>query len=199
MAALGWEHLAALTGLSLTCPVLLRKGASAGSVALLLNSAGARWALPTYTRDELPQCVQMAPSAGHALHCIAHPCRYKGYDGQPILLAFNGDVFDVSTGARFYGPEGGYKIFAGVDATRSLSMGSLDEADVELPKCADLSDFKQHDWTSFFEQHAFYAEKYTRVGRLVGSDGSPVTYLLPGAREVESPVQKVHVKKDTKL
>ncbi|ORX72284.1 cytochrome b5, partial [Linderina pennispora] len=49
---------------------------------------------------------------------------------KPILLGFNGHVYDVTTGKGFYGPGGAYSLFAGHDCTRSLALGSLDPNDL---------------------------------------------------------------------
>ena len=119
--------------------------------------------------------------------------RYRGLEAnQPILLALNGDVFDVTAGRRFYGPDAGYKVFAGVDATRSLSLGSLDAADAALGKSHDLRDFDARPaaWDTLFEQHAFYGTKYGRVGRLVDAVGDDALYLLPGGSQLAGPLTK---------
>jgi predicted heme/steroid binding protein len=42
---------------------------------------------------------------------------------QPIFLAINGTIFDVSAGRHSYGPGGGYSVFAGRDATRAFVTG----------------------------------------------------------------------------
>ena len=118
-------------------------------------------------------------------------CSYVGKSqAEPILLAMNGDVFDVSAGRRFYGPDSGYKLFAGVDATRSLSLGSLDPEDAAPPKWNDLRDFssKPGAWDTLLEQHAFYSSKYGRVGRLVEDDGSEAVYLLPDGSAHRGPL-----------
>ena len=42
-----------------------------------------------------------------------------------ILLAINGQVFDVSSGRNFYGPNGPYGNFAGRDASRGMAKQSF--------------------------------------------------------------------------
>jgi predicted heme/steroid binding protein len=50
--------------------------------------------------------------------------RYDGTDpALPIYLAINGTIYDVSAGARHYGPGGSYHSFAGADATRAFVTG----------------------------------------------------------------------------
>ena len=53
------------------------------------------------------------------------------YDGSrcadgPILLAADGDVFNVARARQFYGPGGEYHAFAGRDATRFLARNSVE-------------------------------------------------------------------------
>lgn len=49
---------------------------------------------------------------------------YNGTDpDQPIYLAINGTVFDVTAGRHTYGPGGSYEVFAGRDATRAFVTG----------------------------------------------------------------------------
>ena len=56
---------------------------------------------------------------------------YNGEEeGQPILLAADGRVFNVSRGYEFYGREGCYHALAGRDASRLLAKGIL-EAETE--------------------------------------------------------------------
>lgn len=51
----------------------------------------------------------------------------QAYDGKdptkPIYIALNGTIYDVTAGARVYGPGGSYSIFAGKDAARAFVTG----------------------------------------------------------------------------
>ena len=48
---------------------------------------------------------------------------YDGTDpSKPILLAFEGNVYDVSAGREFYAPGGVYHMLAGTDATALLHI-----------------------------------------------------------------------------
>jgi hypothetical protein len=54
-----------------------------------------------------------------------------GFDGsdptKPILLAINGTIYDVTTGARHYGPGGSYHRLAGADASRAFVTNCFSE------------------------------------------------------------------------
>ena len=52
---------------------------------------------------------------------VAHPQR-------PLWIGVIGEVFDVTSGARFYGPDGGYKGFAGKDGSRAFKTGEFTAA-----------------------------------------------------------------------
>jgi membrane-associated progesterone receptor component len=101
--------------------------------------------LPTYTATELLEFGD-------------------GEDGRPLLLSVFGHVYDVSSGARFYGPGAAYSVFAGRDVTYSLSTGCrTDECLAMSPD--DLTEkeiVEGKRWLSFFHLH----DKYPLVGRL---------------------------------
>jgi len=101
--------------------------------------------LPTYTAAELAEFGD-------------------GLDGRPILISIFGRVYDVSAGARFYGPGGSYENFAGNDVTYSLSTGCRTDDCLQMP--ADGLEDKLLDegkrWLSFFHLH----DKYPLVGKL---------------------------------
>jgi membrane-associated progesterone receptor component len=107
----------------------------------------------------------------------------RGYDGsdasRPILLGMAGDVFDVTEkGRQFYGPGAAYSVFAGRDATRALTLGSLEAADLT----AGVDDFNEAQLAALKEQHAFYLGKYPRVGSLQGGAGAAlVDHTAPPA------------------
>ena len=99
--------------------------------------------LPTYTAEELEEFGD-------------------GLDGRPILLSLFGRVYDVSKGAKYYGAEGNYHMFAGNDVTYSLSTGCktpscIGKATDELTE-KELLEGKR--WLSFFHLH----DKYPLVG-----------------------------------
>ena len=88
----------------------------------------------------------------------------SGQDDKPIYLSIFGRVYDVSKGAKFYGPDASYSMFAGKDVTRALCLGC------KQPEClvrsteglteAQINEGKR--WLSFFHWH----DKYAYVGSL---------------------------------
>ena len=74
---------------------------------------------------------------------------FVGEDGNPIYIALGRKVYDVSTGADFYGPGNGYSKFAGKDASRALAKMSFDPADVDARGCEELTEEQRKtlaDW-----------------------------------------------------
>ena len=65
------------------------------------------------------------------------PKQLREFDGKdedtPFYVCVKGDVFDVSEARSFYGPGGGYALFAGRDASKCLATMSLEEVDLDQP------------------------------------------------------------------
>jgi membrane-associated progesterone receptor component len=91
----------------------------------------------------------------------------NGLGDHPILIGIMGRVYDVSSGERFYGPEGRYSLFAGHDITYALSTGCRTKECVEMPpnglEGKQILEAKR--WLSFFHMH----DKYPLVGKLEGN------------------------------
>ncbi|KAF5302897.1 hypothetical protein FQA39_LY02077 [Lamprigera yunnana] len=100
----------------------------------------------------------------------------KNYDGTQedgrVLIAVNGQVFDVTKGKRFYGPGGPYAAFAGRDASRGLATFSVECK----PGYDDLSDLNSMEMESVREWEAQFKEKYEYVGRLLKPGEEPANY-----------------------
>ncbi|XP_055370855.1 membrane-associated progesterone receptor component 1-like [Condylostylus longicornis] len=102
----------------------------------------------------------------------------KEYDGkQPdgrILMAVNGNVYDVTAGKRFYGPGGPYAVFAGRDASRGLATFNVTANDSE--EYDDLSDLNSSEMSSVKEWEMQLKERYEFVGKLLRPGEKPTNY-----------------------
>lgn len=84
--------------------------------------------------------------------------KYNGENGQPVYLAVNKKVYDVTPGRNFYGPGGPYENFAGRDATRGLACQSFDEEmltkdlDGPLDDCSDLNEEQVENLNGWVER-----------------------------------------------
>lgn len=102
----------------------------------------------------------------------------RNFDGtQPdgrVLVAVNGNVYDVTKGKRFYGPGGPYAAFGGRDASRCLATFSVTNSDKE--EYDDLSDLNTMEMDSVREWEMQFKEKYDLVGRLLKPGEQPTNY-----------------------
>ncbi|THV02569.1 cytochrome b5 [Dendrothele bispora CBS 962.96] len=94
---------------------------------------------------------------------------FNGKDGGRILLAINGQVFDVTAGRNFYGPNGMYGNFAGRDASRGMAKQSFDldmltPIDQPLDKLQDLTSDEIDNMKGWIEH---FSNKYIVCGKLV--------------------------------
>ncbi|KAL0099909.1 hypothetical protein PUN28_019979 [Cardiocondyla obscurior] len=96
----------------------------------------------------------------------------KGPDGR-ILVAVNGSVYDVTRGAKFYGPGGPYEAFGGRDASRALAKFAVDAA---TDKYDDLSDLNTTEMNSIKEWEEQFKERYDYVGKLLKPGEAPTNY-----------------------
>jgi len=104
--------------------------------------------------------------------------KYTGEDPDlPIYLVVNGTVFDVTKSPKFYGPGGGYHIFAGRDATRAFVTGCFDSdatpdmrgvEEMFMPKDLDLPPKFAEDATEEEKKSGrkVWREKRARAGKL---------------------------------
>ncbi|XP_020288267.1 membrane-associated progesterone receptor component 1 [Pseudomyrmex gracilis] len=113
----------------------------------------------------------------------------KGPDGR-ILVAVNGSVYDVTRGAKFYGPGGPYEAFAGKDASRALATFAVDAA---TDKYDDLSDLNTTEMSSIKEWEEQFNERYDYVGKLLKPGEAPTNY---SDEEDEGSQQETEAKTD---
>ncbi|KAJ1813620.1 hypothetical protein LPJ56_003337, partial [Coemansia sp. RSA 2599] len=90
------------------------------------------------------------------------------YDGSspelPLLLAIEGDVYDVSAGWGFYGPGSTYHIFVGRDASRAFGTNCLSREDHLTHDTRGLTEAELagiRGWHSLFDNH----QRYVKVGK----------------------------------
>ena len=99
----------------------------------------------------------------------------EGPDGETplrkrIFICAKGTVFDMTSRPDFYGPEGGYKMMAGRDASVALAKMSLDPADTFEP--VDWSTLDASEMDVLNDWYTKYEEKYPVMGQLVKKDAA---------------------------
>ena len=99
--------------------------------------------------------------------------RFDGSDDTlPILMAIQGIVFDVSSGANFYSKAAPYNQLAGRDCSLAVGLMSLEQADLDAED--DISSLDAHGMadldTVFYET---YVRKYPVVGLATDSRAIP--------------------------
>ncbi|KAG6332122.1 hypothetical protein ID866_6967 [Astraeus odoratus] len=113
------------------------------------------------------------PESQGRLFSEAYLATFDGRDAhKPLYLAIDGDVYDVSSNKRTYGPGGPYHHMAGIDAARSFATGCF--ATHRTHDLRGLSDSElksvQH-WKQFFADH----KTYFKVGRVLHPPIDPDT------------------------
>lgn len=89
--------------------------------------------------------------------------QHDGSDrSKKMLLSISGDIYDVSTGSDFYGPDGIYP-FAGRECARAFALVSTDVSDC----VADISGLAPLELDNLREWKAKFDFKYPKVGRVV--------------------------------
>jgi hypothetical protein len=92
-----------------------------------------------------------------------------------LLLACVGHVFDVSSGEKFYGPNGPYKIFGRQDASRVFGDGKFDATE-NLDNIDGLLGEQLDgviDYLKFYQNHKSYKFVGLLHGRYFNANGSP--------------------------
>lgn len=90
---------------------------------------------------------------------LAQLAAYDGTDKKkPMYIAISGDVYDVTAGKDFYGPDGIYP-FAGRECARAFALVSTDVADC----VADVSGLAPLELDNLREWKAKFDFKYSKV------------------------------------
>jgi predicted heme/steroid binding protein len=105
----------------------------------------------------------------------------KDGDSEPELwLSILGEVYDVSSGAKFYGEGGPYGIFAGRDGSVPFITGTFTPE--EALKGLDVLDSNQlnslDNWRKSYEDNEKYPFVGLLEGRLYDKDGNPTEELI---------------------
>eukprot|EP01084_Bolivina_argentea_P243794 408595_1 len=100
--------------------------------------------------------------------------QYDGVKNEKIYLAVIGEVFDVTKGKNYYGPDaGGYSGFSAKDGSRAFAIGGFTEKEL-IP---DITDLNPGQVISIYDWATFYRKDYIPVGKLIGfyydEDGKP--------------------------
>ncbi|TSY98081.1 Neuferricin [Bagarius yarrelli] len=98
-------------------------------------------------------------------------------DSKGLYVAILGHVFDVEKGRKHYGPDGGYRFFAGRDASRAFVTGDFTDAGLT----DDVLDLSPSQIVALYDWLTFYQKDYTPVGKVVGQfyseNGKPTDVL----------------------
>ncbi|KAG9317141.1 cytochrome b5 [Chiua virens] len=96
---------------------------------------------------------------------------FDGMDpNKPIYIAIDGEVFDVSSNRRVYGPGGSYNSMAGIDAARSFGTGCFQTHRThDLRGLTDAELKSVQHWKKFFAEH----KSYFKVGKVLHAPIDP--------------------------
>ena len=141
---------------------------TAAFVTLPVLTAIVAYLIFLYTASEPVAAVAApAPPTGPLLMTPEELAAFIGKPkGTPIFLAILGDIFNVTTGRKHYGPRNGYAHFAGRDASAAFATGETEGAGLTDDVSA-LSDEEKDGvagWHGFYMNHT----NYTYVGSLIG-------------------------------
>jgi len=104
--------------------------------------------------------------------------RFDGKDGSRILLALQGRLIDVSSGASSYGPSGSYHLFAGRDATKCLALMDVSEASLDDYDFVPETEVAKKSLQTWVDR---LTAKYDVVGELI----RPLRLTLDELREFD--------------
>lgn len=121
---------------------------------------------------------------------------YNGKDNKKIYLVCLGEVFDVTKGEKYYGPNAGhYNGFVGKDGSRAFAVGGFTSKEL-IPLVSDL---EPGEVLGIFNWCEFYRKDYIPIGKLIGYyydiNGNPTN----NRKEIENILLKAYyINKQTK-
>ncbi|CAH0473117.1 unnamed protein product [Peronospora belbahrii] len=111
------------------------------------------------------------PNVGRVLRCrdltLQQLKQFNGLDNprKTVYVAVNGNIYDVTLdGLDHYGPDGGYKQFAGRDCSRSLACMSFLDEYLDNPTLDGITE-QQREVLNKWEEK--FKEKYPVVGKII--------------------------------
>ncbi|CAG9860723.1 unnamed protein product [Phyllotreta striolata] len=117
---------------------------------------------------------------------------YNGIDKPELYLSILGEVFDVTKGAKHYGPNQQYNIFVGCDASRSFVTGKFSIEDIS----DEVADLSKEDLRSLNHWVRFYKKQYTHVGVLLGRYYDENGEITPYGKEVKKLIKSAEKDKE---
>ncbi|GFH28134.1 cytochrome b5 heme-binding domain-containing protein, partial [Haematococcus lacustris] len=93
------------------------------------------------------------------------PAELSFYDGaarSQVYIAVQGTIYDVTSGASFYGPGGPYECFGGKECARALALMKIDVAECT----SDLTGLTPKNLSTLQDWVRKFAAKYPVVGQL---------------------------------
>ena len=168
-------------------PLGLLKRAVCGACLLLAAGLALREALRRMGPPPAAP-IYFRRAAGPHAGKVEPLAEYDGTRREAIYIAVKGRVFDVSSGAEYYGPDGGgYSALAGQDAGRALGIMSLQGREVWLEDCRirRIDDLSESQLKVMKEWEDKYVEKYPIVGCLLGVGQPGDTKFVPAEGTLE--------------
>ncbi|ETN67832.1 hypothetical protein AND_000342 [Anopheles darlingi] len=144
--------------------------AVAGSVCCYLLSSYS--GLPYFRQPAV------VPRTAEQLFSEAELLEHNGVTSESLYLVILGHVYDVTKGAKHYGPGESYHMFVGHDASRSFVTGEFERYSDELSDVSGLTDAELQQlltWKEFYDKTYPYLGKAT--GRYFDGIGQETEYL----------------------
>ncbi|XP_050304588.1 neuferricin homolog [Anthonomus grandis grandis] len=89
---------------------------------------------------------------------------FDGVQSPLLFLSILGNVFNVTKGAKHYGPGQQYHFFVGKDASRNFISGNFEDGQAS----DDVGGLKPHELKSLNNWLNFYKKEYKKVGKVIG-------------------------------
>mmetsp|Transcript_5143 Transcript_5143/g.5989 ORF Transcript_5143/g.5989 Transcript_5143/m.5989 type:complete len:229 (-) Transcript_5143:294-980(-) len=111
-----------------------------------------------------------------------------GKDDGPIWLSLLGQVYDVTSGRDFYGPDRSYNFFAGKDASPTFFTGEFNDEGLK----ADMRSFSPKEllslegWIKFYVEHDRYNYVALLKGDYYDAKGNPTSLLNEITQKIAS-------------